>query len=1042
MPQATFDPSRLLDLFARVSRDGSIVINFTDSVSLPYDISSDEFEFFVKEKDQATSKKIQLTEADGIVNSGTSLEITLTQTDTTLRENIYYYELLNLTRNKTWLCGNFTLHNGKFDGVTQSNTLVITDESEVITIQINQIGQLSTSVFQDDSLPTLTPNISLYDAFELTAQAEALTIVNPTGSIGNFDLFAIRVTDNGTAQDIFFGDKYIGLLPVKTTPNETLLLEFIYDSTKEVYDYKNQINAIEKSIYVEQYGAIGNGVLDCTTFIQECIDENVGKVIVIGSDITDVYIVSNAIVLPSNTSIVLNGTLKLANANIRPLLSNVSNSATSCEVQDAGTYFRVGQKITLSDNAQPVNGGGAWKTRLTGQSNVIQSIVGNTINFTNTYSNIPNGGFFTAQSAVIAPANCIFIIDGDDDISIAGIGILDGNLANQLNVASATYQRLLEDLFSACGISFADCENITISGIKIKDFVLHGISTNKIIDGTTFSDFVTIDNVEIDGCVDKSIAGIGLRYSEITNCTNTNGVDEGDIILYNYCENVKISNIFSKGNRRYGVAIIGGLNKNITIDNCISVVTSNKQSVSCFSIASQFYSTIASNLTATCEYMSASWTRSGTTATITTPVPHNIVNGARIYVDQTNDATAFTRGYFVVTVLTPTTFTLVCNNAGLTQNGGVNYFSITTGPLFLIDSSKNVSIKNLAISNCKFSNSLSTQGQAPGATESSDIKIDGLQITNGYQDTATSIYGIACSATKRISISNFYISDCRNVFLDAATNSDIRLIDGSIFNYTTLISSNNGKFRFEKVNGIVTENSSTATITSAANSITINHLLNITPVSQNIKVIPINSLGDSTKFWISDITNNNFRINVDVAPGSTTARFRWCIETFMGDVTAEPTYTVNYASDYSAGEDGWGVTRAVQSGNNDGVSDGTTSFDNVYKVYADGTANNDHSFSRAIAVVGVQNRISFWYYIPSGQTNVNGMRIFNGAPAINNDLLSPILGTWTRYTSNYFIPTTTSVLFRMTRNELITFSGLNDPNDDRIFITDVLVETI
>jgi hypothetical protein len=68
----------------------------------------------------------------------------------------------------------------------------------------------------------------------------------------------------------------------------------------------------------------------------------------------------------------------------------------------------------------------------------------------------------------------------------------------------------------------------------------------------------------------------------------------------------------------------------------------------------------------------------------------------------------------------------------------------------------------------------------------------------------------------------------------------------------------------------------TATITSAATSVTVTHnLIGTPPSSGNIQVTPTNSMGSSAKFWISNITSTTFKINVDIAPGATTATFAW-----------------------------------------------------------------------------------------------------------------------------------------------------------------------
>jgi hypothetical protein len=79
--------------------------------------------------------------------------------------------------------------------------------------------------------------------------------------------------------------------------------------------------------------------------------------------------------------------------------------------------------------------------------------------------------------------------------------------------------------------------------------------------------------------------------------------------------------------------------------------------------------------------------------------------------------------------------------------------------------------------------------------------------------------------------------------------------------------------------GYKTEGSGTASITTAtATSINVNHGLNYTPSIHHIRLIPINSMGNSRKYWPSSPTSSQFTINVNVGPGSgNTADFAWAI---------------------------------------------------------------------------------------------------------------------------------------------------------------------
>lgn len=86
---------------------------------------------------------------------------------------------------------------------------------------------------------SLIPNISTYDAFLITAQAGPLTIANPSGSIGDFEGFVIRLTDNGTSRAITYGDKYRAFgaaLPSATAIGKTIYLICVYNSADNKYD--------------------------------------------------------------------------------------------------------------------------------------------------------------------------------------------------------------------------------------------------------------------------------------------------------------------------------------------------------------------------------------------------------------------------------------------------------------------------------------------------------------------------------------------------------------------------------------------------------------------------------------------------------------------------------------------------------------------------------------------------------------------------------------------------------------------------------------
>lgn len=73
----------------------------------------------------------------------------------------------------------------------------------------------------------------------------------------------------------------------------------------------------------------------------------------------------------------------------------------------------------------------------------------------------------------------------------------------------------------------------------------------------------------------------------------------------------------------------------------------------------------------------------------------------------------------------------------------------------------------------------------------------------------------------------------------------------------------------------ITENSGEATVPSAATSVVVAHGLDGVPQRQHISLTPTNSMGNASKFWLSDVTTDSFTIRVDVAPTGAGASFAW-----------------------------------------------------------------------------------------------------------------------------------------------------------------------
>lgn len=82
---------------------------------------------------------------------------------------------------------------------------------------------------------SITPNTDNFDVYAQTAQAQALTINNPTWAITPIDgqPLLIKIKDNGTARALAFGANFIAFgsaLPTTTVINKTMLIMTMYNA--------------------------------------------------------------------------------------------------------------------------------------------------------------------------------------------------------------------------------------------------------------------------------------------------------------------------------------------------------------------------------------------------------------------------------------------------------------------------------------------------------------------------------------------------------------------------------------------------------------------------------------------------------------------------------------------------------------------------------------------------------------------------------------------------------------------------------------------
>jgi hypothetical protein len=130
--------------------------------------------------------------------------------------------------------GNITL-DAATGNLTSTNANITTN----FTANTITSSRLNIRTSTSASTSTLTPDISAYDQYNLTAQAAPLTIAAPIGTPVDGNKLMIRILDNGTARSLTWNATYtvIGcILPTSTTVSKTTYVGCIYNSNNSRWD--------------------------------------------------------------------------------------------------------------------------------------------------------------------------------------------------------------------------------------------------------------------------------------------------------------------------------------------------------------------------------------------------------------------------------------------------------------------------------------------------------------------------------------------------------------------------------------------------------------------------------------------------------------------------------------------------------------------------------------------------------------------------------------------------------------------------------------
>jgi len=138
-----------------------------------------------------------------------------------------------------------------------------------------------------------------------------------------------------------------------------------------------------------------------------------------------------------------------------------------------------------------------------------------------------------------------------------------------------------------------------------------------------------------------------------------------------------------------------------------------------------------------------------------------------------------------------------------------------------------------------------------------------------------------------------------------------------------------------------------------------------------------------------------------------------------------------YSSNFSSATDGWNGTRCTRTANVDGIAGAN----DCLSVYASADASTTHYIGRTTLVPHSWYKITLDYFIPTGNTNVNGVRVGNSGDDWN------VVGEWTTKSKLFYYTNPALVIWLMSNGSII-FAGAGSPSDDLLYLKNIVLEQI
>ena len=293
--------------------------------------------------------------------------------------------------------------------------------------------------------------------------------------------------------------------------------------------------------------------------LQDFITNN--ETVEIGDMPTEIYEISQPLVVPSDRTITLNATIKMMTSDTATLVNDVSQEDSTLVVSD-GSLFSVGQWIGVTDTSKYY----VYDTWYSWVGEIID-IDEDTIKLG---WQAPEN-YWADSMGMVATCQPIFFLDEVNNVTINGVGTIDGNRDNQAQLRGTIWiKKLIESFGAGTGIFGVMAKNISISQINIKDCLKHGIAFVGFGSTTDSCRNITISNLYSKNNHDKNIVFYNSDSISISNVTCDSATWEDGLMFYNDVNNVWINNYSATYNGRYGISW-QQTNSNLTANNITTI---------------------------------------------------------------------------------------------------------------------------------------------------------------------------------------------------------------------------------------------------------------------------------------------------------------------------------------------------------------------------------------------------------------------------------------------------------------------------------------